>query len=948
MEQFTLFFALETSHARHQWLQQHCPVRSETLVKQLWDEAERLERSDPNGVTVATQIAQDLAVVWQDRELEAVAYRIEASRYRALGQHDLALLRYRTAISLYQQLGMTDEAARATVGVIDTLMYLSQYSEALQLAAWAIDQMRRIGDEAVLSRLLVNQGNIYARTGDFAAAQQVYAEASQRFTTLGQTHYLAMVEANEANILTTLNEFRQAEERYRQARSHFAAANLASAVAQVDHNLGYLAFMQGNYQQALHLFSQARSTFSTQQSSIDVAYADLYRAEIYLALNLWPEVLAVARATRPVFEEALMQWESGQLLLIEAAALIQLKHFQTAEALLARAEQIFTAENNHFWVAVTATTQAVLAWHRKELLTARQRLQQSWQTFTATGVASRAAHCAIWLGEIALATGELSEATAQFNAALAMIGSTPLPAITYACHFGLGRIYQRLQATDPAIHHYTIAVADLERAQLTIGAEDYKMAFRQDKLLVYETLILLYLEQNTPDSIHAAFTLVEQAKARGLLDAMARTDETVELDVPDELLAHYETIKQELNWYYHKLHTPPDPSADHPAQQRSWHGTVRQYETNLAELQKRWRHPDLAAAPRNPIWTVSSAEIQQALPPSTLLLEFYTTEQSVLVFGLSHEGMWIRQLSIPRVTLIEQLDKLRFQMNKFSYGSAYRNRHATALLESTNELLVTFYSQLLAPLPEINAFQQLIIVPHGLLHYIPFHALRDRDHYLLETHALSYAPSATVLHRVLTNHYLVPQDPPLIFGVTDASIPQVEAEIAGLRDLFPTAHIYCGPEATTTKLLAETWRPPFLHISTHAMFRSDNPDFSSLKLADKWLSVKEIYHLATAAPLVTLSACETGRNEIKSGDELIGLCRGFFSIGTQALVVSLWRVEDQTTADLMLDFYAALKSGLPVYHALRKAQLALLARHPHPYYWAPFLLTGNPLLQLSL
>lgn len=948
MEQLTSFFALETSQARRQWLQHHCPARSEALIQHLWNEAERLERRDPHQVDVATQIAHDLAIAWQDRELEAVAYRIEASRYRALGEHDLALLRYRAATSLYQQLGLTDEAARTTVGIIDTLMYLSQYSDALQLAAWAIDHMRRIGDEAVLSRLLVNQGNIYARTGDLVAAQQAYAEARQQFATLGQTHHLAMVEANEANILTTLNEFRQAEERYHQARSHFATAELPSAVAQVDHNLGYLAFMQGNYQRALQLFSQARHTFTTQQSTIDVAYTDLYRAEIYLALNLWPEVLEVARTTRPIFEAALMQWESGQLLLIEAAALLQLNHFQTAEALLARAEQIFTAEKNSFWVAVTATTQAVLAWRRKDLLRARQRLQESWQTFTTTGVTSRAAQCAIWLGEIALATGELAEARAQFTAALALIGTTPLPVITYAGHFGLGRIYQRLQAIDLAIQHYTLAVADLERAQLTIGAEDYKMAFRQDKLPVYETLILLYLEQNTLDSMHAAFTLVEQTKARGLLDAMAHRDETDRLAVPDELLARYETIKQELNWYYHKLQTPPEPAADQPAHQRSWQGTIRQYETNLVELQKRWRHPDLAAAPHNPIWTVSSAEMQQALPPSTLLLEYYTTEQAVVVFGLSQEDMWIRQLPISRGALAEQLDALRFQMNKFSYGSAYRHRHAAALLQSTNELLVTFYAQLIAPLPEIHSFQQLIIVPHGLLHYLPFHALRQHEQYLLETHALSYAPSATVLHRVLTNQYLVPHDPPLIFGVTDASIPQVEIEITGLRDLFPTARVYCGPEATATKLLTEPWRPPFLHISTHAMFRGDNPDFSSLRLADKWLSVKEIYHLATTAPLVTLSACETGRNEIKIGDELIGLCRGFFSHGTQALVVSLWRVEDQATAELMVDYYAALKGGLPVYQALRQAQLALLARRPHPYYWAPFLLTGNPLLQINL
>ncbi len=113
------------------------------------------------------------------------------------------------------------------------------------------------------------------------------------------------------------------------------------------------------------------------------------------------------------------------------------------------------------------------------------------------------------------------------------------------------------------------------------------------------------------------------------------------------------------------------------------------------------------------------------------------------------------------------------------------------------------------------------------------------------------------------------------------------------------------------------------------------------------MTVNDIYGLADSAPLVTLSACETGRSQVAVGDELVGLCRGFFSAGARSLVVSLWTVDDNSTARLMRRFYEELRAGRPVNQALRTAQLAIKAEMGHPYYWAPFILTGDVHTRLS-
>ena len=134
---------------------------------------------------------------------------------------------------------------------------------------------------------------------------------------------------------------------------------------------------------------------------------------------------------------------------------------------------------------------------------------------------------------------------------------------------------------------------------------------------------------------------------------------------------------------------------------------------------------------------------------------------------------------------------------------------------------------------------------------------------------------------------------------------------------------------------------PIVHLACHGLFRADNPMFSSLKLHDGWLSAADVMRLDLAGARVTLSACESGRNEVFEGDEPIGLMRAFPGVGASSLVVSLWLVQDEATASLMEEYYGRLRDGAGPAEALRGAQLASKEAYPHPYYWAPFVLVGR-------
>jgi CHAT domain-containing protein len=117
--------------------------------------------------------------------------------------------------------------------------------------------------------------------------------------------------------------------------------------------------------------------------------------------------------------------------------------------------------------------------------------------------------------------------------------------------------------------------------------------------------------------------------------------------------------------------------------------------------------------------------------------------------------------------------------------------------------------------------------------------------------------------------------------------------------------------------------------------------FSGIRLGETYLSLYDLYQLKVECELFTLSGCATGVNVVASGDELLGLTRGLLYAGARSVLLTLWNVHDLSTAEFMTAFYRHWKDNSSKPMALRAAMLELRDRYPHPYYWAPFALTGR-------
>lgn len=248
----------------------------------------------------------------------------------------------------------------------------------------------------------------------------------------------------------------------------------------------------------------------------------------------------------------------------------------------------------------------------------------------------------------------------------------------------------------------------------------------------------------------------------------------------------------------------------------------------------------------------------------------------------------------------------------------------------------------------------LYIVPHGLLHYLPLHATVHDGQYLIERNPVVYTPSASIL-RYSQRNRKERRETCLVFADPNGDLPYARIEGQAVAELFGTnARLFLGEEATKATLIQQLEEMEgdigFLHLACHGLFDFRRPMCSGIKFHAGILTAEEILRLQLRSDLITVSACDSGLNEVRPGDELIGLTRAFLLAGACSLLVSLWKVDDQVASDLMVSFYSRLlKDGnQSKVEALQGAQVEVMRQTRNdlatpwtPYYWASFILVGD-------
>jgi CHAT domain-containing protein len=332
-------------------------------------------------------------------------------------------------------------------------------------------------------------------------------------------------------------------------------------------------------------------------------------------------------------------------------------------------------------------------------------------------------------------------------------------------------------------------------------------------------------------------------------------------------------------------------------------------------------------------------DIRATLPPETTLLEYYQARGRYYVCVVTRDALDVVALA-PAAHVRRLLRLLQFQISKFRLGPAYVDAFASQFRAAAEGHLQELHTALIAPIRDGLHGKHLVVVPHDVLHGLPFHALYDGERFLIDEFTVAHVPSASV-YRLCRTKPVSASGGALVMGLPDAQMPFIAEEIAAVASVLSGARVFLGDEATAERLRTYGPESRFVHIATHGRFRRDNPMFSSIRLGDGPVGVYDLYQLRLSAELVTLSGCSTGRSAVVGGDELLGLVRGLLYAGARAVLLTLWDAHDRAAAQFMKAFYGHLGNGSTKAHAAQAAMWQVREAYPHPFYWAPYTLIGD-------
>lgn len=899
-------------------------------------------------------------------------------------QRRTAIAKYEESLRLWQKSGDAAGAARALYNIAFLYGALGDDRDAFDYFARALSQYRSNNDRLGAAKTLVGTGRLHDRRGESELALKFFGEALLLYEELQDHTGQARTLADAAAVDLKRGKNEEAFARYRQALDQCAEALRRRQSVEERHvlamvHLGLAATYEslGDPETAgRHLTEAIRITQPSPrlEDKLIQAQAHASLGETYESLGRPQEALRHLDKAVPLFIEAgdylglaVALNNTGAVYALLDDADRALTYYERALAIYsklgerAEGEKATTLNNVGHAHELKNRLDEALA-HYEEAL--RIHLRRGNQPGLATSLNN--------IGENYQLRNDPRRALEYFERALAIHRRLANRPGMGAVLNNMGRAAAALpEETDKALGYYEEALAvfeslgDRSSEATTLGNVGTFYQGRGDKLKALETYrrgieqLELSRTETTLDEVKAAraepsafvalastllvemgqereaFDLTELARARALLDRLGnlrpnlfRVKETRLVREEKELSARLLSLEHTLRRERARAASSPDAITSMEAK---YVAAQREYEVLMTRL----KLADPAYASLRSVSPLKLPEVQKLLPEDVTLLSYFVMTKKTLAFVITRDSF--KAVVIP-VKEDEMAGPIRW----------FRRFADTSALQSGR--LEQLHGWLLAPLEPYIHTRTVGVIPHRLLHYVPFAALTDGQHYFGEEHTLFYLPSASALC------FARARSKPL--GARMLAVSQGEAE--GLPYLAhadaeaeAVARLYKTRALTTAgasqpAFLRRAARADIIHIAAHAELNTTSPLFYRIRLGPRlddegMLEIREVYNLnLSGAGLVVLSACETQVGLPSQGDDIVALNRAFIYAGTPTVIASLWTVEDKSTRALMTSFYAHLRRGLSKAEALRAAQTETRRNYPHPYHWAAFVLTGDP------
>jgi len=851
------------------------------------------------------------------------------------GDRQAALEKLNQLLLLYRQIGDRAGEGRMLSNIGTIHRSLGQYPQALEAQQQALTIARETGDRPSEGVILGNIGTIYDRQGQYFQAleflEQSLAIARELNIREGETQALTGI----GFIHSYLGQYSQALEFLQQAL--VIAQELGELREQgiILSGMGIVYESKGQYAEALRSYQRAASLAreigdregeASTLNNIGLVYQDV--GQYSNALESLLEALEINQEIGN---------SDGEGASLNNIGLIHYRQRDYPQA-LEFFQQALTVQQkigDQSSAGITLNNIGMIYSEQGNNSQALEILSQAITIRREVGDQAGQGQSLNNLGRLYIEMGKISEAMEFFQQALSLtriIGDRSLEATILT---NMGFLYEQLADTTQAITFHQQSIDVTESIQDDIKIEELQASFANQEIDVYERLIGLLWNQG---KIENAFNYVERARARAFLNQIAAGRINIRAGVESRLLEQEQILKSQIIALRNQLinlKNRPQNQWDSEAIaniERQLSDREKDFENLLIEI--KIQSPEIASLVSIDVAPI--AEIQSNLTPDTTLVEYFVTGDRTFAFIITRNSFNAVPIEVTQAELAEQIQLFRDFAN-------LDDAHPAELQQ--------LHQWLIAPLKPYLTTNNLIIVPHGVLHYLPFAALTDGSRYLNDDYVISLLPSANTL-RYLPQHHNSPATTLLALGNPTISgnlspLRYAQSEVEAIAPLFNTEALV-GSTATESAIRSNGGRANILHLAVHGEYNPINPLFSTLHLAsdtqqDGRLEVHEIYglDLTAATNLVVLSACQTNIGELSRGDEVVGLNRAFLYAGTPAVMSSLWNVDDAATEMLMEQFYTHFRTGMSETEALQQAQQAVRAEHPHPYFWAAFSITGN-------
>lgn len=850
-----------------------------------------------------------------------------------IGQKRKALEYLTEAAGLYRQIGDLQYEVLALMLISVVRSSLGQKAEALDAARAAANRIKEKNDPAWEAIGHLAFGAAYASVGNMASAIAEYNQASQAFKAQDDKSGEATALNNLGLIYSARGELGLALDYFRKSLKLFQANNDNDALmtGYALNNIGTIYARRGEPVTALHHFEKALA-FANQHNDKRLKAAVLSgMADAYFlmnnreyALNLFKEIAATFREIEEPAHEA-------EALINLADAYGAMGRYQEAlDALRPALESRRLAEDPGLEGYVLREMGYVYT-NMGDRSNAIEHLAAALSKLETAGDAGGQVDLYGALASISVRDGDYQKAEDLYRKGLAVARTEGLRQSEMLILAGLGLLHEKRGDLAQAESFYDQELAVNESLRSSARIEEFKSGVSSLYAGLLSPAILLKFKLG---KCADAFELAERARARTFLDQMnsAHVDNRKGADpalVDQEQSLRFDMSSLEEKQRKERRENPRSEAAALMA------ASLKEKEEAYAALLIRLKASNPDYAELQSYSPAPLSEIQRLLGPPTTLVSYFVTTDKTLAFIVSSRS--IQAVEIP----VKEAD-LRAAINWF--------RDFASLRDTQPQSLKQLHAWLIAPILKYINTTQVVIVPHGPLHYVPFAALSDGQRYFGDEHTIYYLPSASTLPTLRRPTQHADQS---VLAVAQSqatglsALRYVDVEARDVARLYRTQPLLTR-QATKREFMRRAPSCSVVHIAAHAELNTNSPLFSRILLSPDSgdsgaIEVREIYGMdLSRTDLVVLSSCQSQLGGQSKGDDIVGLNRAFIYAGASSVIASLWTVDDEATSLLMKTFYGHLKLGMSKAAALQAAQTETRKKYPHPYYWATFVLAGDP------